>query len=88
MKKTRIVIAGVGFAGAETAGAVNDFLRETDRFPGRVGVPAREHKSSGLNRLRSPSCAPVLKDGDKGSRSRLKAGRISLHLTETRTETP
>jgi hypothetical protein len=57
-------------------------------FQGRVGVPAREHKSSGLNRLRSPSCAPVLKGGDKGSRSRLKARIISLQLTETRTAWP
>lgn len=31
------VIAGGGFAGAETAGAVNDFLRETAKFYPRVG---------------------------------------------------
>lgn len=31
------VIAGGGFAGAETAGAVNDFLRETAKFYRRVG---------------------------------------------------
>jgi NADH dehydrogenase len=31
------VIAGGGFAGAETAGAVNDFVRETARFYPRLG---------------------------------------------------
>jgi NADH dehydrogenase len=31
------VIAGGGFAGAETAGAVNDFLRETAKFYPRLG---------------------------------------------------
>jgi NADH dehydrogenase len=31
------VIAGGGFAGAETAGAVNDFLRETTKFYPRLG---------------------------------------------------
>ena len=30
-------IAGGGFAGAETAGAVNDFLRETAKFYPRLG---------------------------------------------------
>ena len=32
------VIAGGGFAGAETAGAVNDFLRETTKFYPHVGA--------------------------------------------------
>ena len=32
-----VVIAGGGFAGAETAGAVNDFVRETARFYPRLG---------------------------------------------------
>jgi NADH dehydrogenase len=31
------VIAGGGFAGAETAGAVNDFVRETAKFYPRLG---------------------------------------------------
>ena len=37
MKKTKIVIAGGGFAGSETAGAVNDFVRETAKFYPHLG---------------------------------------------------
>ena len=78
------VIAGGGFAGAETAGAVNDFVRETAKFYPRLGRrgDSRRRDSSGrlfvarVRRRARALCRTKIARAQSGSHQRRARGEL------------